>query len=191
MAWDKQHKANTRSKILHSAAKLFLHKGFDAVSIDDVMSAAGLTRGAFYAHFDSKNTLYAEAIVTAGVQSSETLYRYAEGDNILDAVFRCYLNSTHCEGELVSCPLAFMLTDITQRDALVRDTYTQTFEKFVEKIEVQATQQELPLTRESALQSAVLLIGGLALARAVNDDALSTDILQACKSALTTRSQES
>jgi TetR/AcrR family transcriptional repressor of nem operon len=191
VAWDKQHKANTREKIIDSAAKLFLHKGFDAVSIDDVMSAAGLTRGAFYAHFKSKNALYSEAIVTAGTQSSETLYRRAQGDNVLEDVFRCYLHSSHCEGEQVSCPLAFMLTDITQRDPLVRNTYTKIFEKFVEKIETQASKQSLEITRESALQSAALMIGGLAVARAVNDDELSTDILQACKSALTTKPQRS
>ena len=55
MPWTTEHKQKSREKILSSAARLFTKKGFDAVSIDDVMRLAGLTRGAFYAHFKSKS----------------------------------------------------------------------------------------------------------------------------------------
>lgn len=184
MAWDQEHKANTRHKILKSAAKLFLHQGYDAVSIDNVMSSAGLTRGAFYAHFASKNELYAEAIVTAGKQSSETLHNMAAGTDSLHEVLHRYLSAEHRAGDTVSCPLAFLITDITQRDELVRETYTQTFKLFLDKVKARATKQEREQTPQAALQTAVMMIGGLALARAVSDDSLSDEILHVCRTAI-------
>ena len=61
MRYDPQHKRRTRQRILESAARLFTARGFDAVSIEDVMRDCGLTRGGFYAHFASKAALYREA----------------------------------------------------------------------------------------------------------------------------------
>lgn len=181
MAWGKDHKASTREKILQSAARLFLNKGFDAVSIEQVMSSAGLTRGAFYAHFSSKNELYAESIVTAGVQSSKVLYCNADDNNVLKGIIDCYLDVKHRDGESATCPLAFLVTDITHRDDTVRDTYTQMFKGFVHKLEAQAAKQGRERSPESALKTAIMMIGGLALSRAINDAALSEQVLESCR----------
>lgn len=64
MPWNANHKVESREKILQAAARLFTQNGYDAVSIDDVMREAGLTRGAFYAHFRSKSDIYNQAILT-------------------------------------------------------------------------------------------------------------------------------
>ena len=69
MPYSTEHKQRTRDKILSSAIRLFSNKGYDSVTIDQLMTDAGLTRGAFYTHFDSKNELYAEAILAAAMQS--------------------------------------------------------------------------------------------------------------------------
>src|ERR1700716_3068826 len=55
-------KARTRAEILDHAARLFRLRGHAGTNIDDIMLAAGLTRGAFYAHFTSKDDLFAEAV---------------------------------------------------------------------------------------------------------------------------------
>jgi AcrR family transcriptional regulator len=65
-----QHKDRTRRKIIESAAHLFSARGFAATSIEDIMSDCGLTRGAFYAHFQSKGQLYCEAIGRSCARSS-------------------------------------------------------------------------------------------------------------------------
>src|SRR5262245_51445512 len=62
MPYTVEHKARTRARIVESARVLFNRKGFDQVSIDDIMNHAGLTRGGFYNHFPSKQGLYAEAV---------------------------------------------------------------------------------------------------------------------------------
>ena len=62
MSYPADHRHLTKEKIVRSARRLFNRRGFDAVSIDDVMADAGLTRGSFYSYFESKGDLYAEAI---------------------------------------------------------------------------------------------------------------------------------
>lgn len=183
MAWDKNHKQQTREKILHSAARLFTTKGFDAVGISDVMEAAGLTRGAFYAHFSSKSQLYAEAIASAAILAQEGITNsIAESapcnSDLMKEVVSRYLSREHRNGEVNACPLAFLATDIHQRDNNVRSVYTRGFEGFLRKIE---EAQGGNSDAAASLQSAVLMIGGLAVARALNDDTLSEQLLQACR----------
>jgi AcrR family transcriptional regulator len=62
MPYPAEHRHLTKHKIVRSARRLFNRHGFDAVSIDDVMADAGLTRGSFYSYFDSKGDLYAETV---------------------------------------------------------------------------------------------------------------------------------
>ena len=62
MRYSRGHKHSTRQRILTSAARLFVSRGFEATSIDDIMRGCGLTRGGFYAHFKSKGDLYREAM---------------------------------------------------------------------------------------------------------------------------------
>src|SRR5262245_51285748 len=62
MPYATDHKEKTRARIVDSARVLFNRHGFEAVSIDDVMKGAGLTRGGFYSHFTSKESLYAAAV---------------------------------------------------------------------------------------------------------------------------------
>ena len=179
MAWGKQHKEKTRQKILDCAAPRFMHEGFDAVSIDAIMADAELTRGAFYAHFSSKKQLYAEAIKTAGMTSMEGLQQQADPEDMLHSLIAGYLSRKHCLNELPSCPLALLITDINHRDEVVRNAYTRTLQGFIGKIETHATTSKIEVDSETALQTAITMIGGLALARAINNEDLSEQILSA------------
>jgi len=69
MPYSREHKTKSRVRILNSALRMFSEGGFEQVTIDKVMTHAGLTRGAFYAHFSSKEDLYAKAI-HHGIKSS-------------------------------------------------------------------------------------------------------------------------
>ncbi|MDN3637830.1 TetR family transcriptional regulator [Simiduia curdlanivorans] len=175
MAWSPNHKKQTREKILHSAARLFTQRGFDHVGIDDVMTEAGLTRGAFYAHFKSKSELYAEAIVTAALAAQSTLLAALPERPSRQQVINAYLSNAHRRGDSASCPLAFLTTDISQRDPLIRAAYTQVFKGFLNELEPNSQ------ARENALRSAVLMIGGMAIARALDDEDLVGELFSACQ----------
>ena len=69
MPYTKEHKQKSREQILDSASRLFAQRGYEAVSIDDLMKDAGLTRGGFYNHFKNKPDVYAEAIIHAALKS--------------------------------------------------------------------------------------------------------------------------
>lgn len=175
MAWSPAHKEETRERILHSAAQLFTQRGFDGVGINDVMAHAGLTRGAFYAHFKSKSELYAQAIVTAATDAQAKLVAALPNQPSKRQLVNAYLSREHRSGEQGGCPLAFLTTDISQRDPVIRAAYTQVFKRFLGNLEQGSK------ARQKALQSAVMMIGGMAIARALNDDNLVDELFNACR----------
>ena len=183
MAWQETHKEQSKQKILKSAAMLFTHHGFEKISIDQVMKKAELTRGAFYSHFSSKSDLYAQAISKAGIEAYKRNAVNCPQD--MKDFARYYLSTEHRDNNYQqACPLAFLVSDINQQDNQVKQVYTKTLKVFIE--------QAKPLTtsREKALQSAVLMIGGLALSRAVDDQDFSNELLAACKAGVNSLSKE-
>ncbi|MCQ4323968.1 TetR family transcriptional regulator [Stutzerimonas stutzeri] len=188
MSWPTQQRDRTRTRILESAARLFALRGFEQVGIDELMADAGLTRGAFYHHFQTKAELYAEAIrysAKAGSERLDELGAYGLGDLI-----EGYLRLTHAQGESMRCPLAFMATDVTRQEPKVRQAYSTALRNFVGRLEATAP----AIDRQQALQTTVALIGGVVLARAVDDPHLAEELLAACRSdcyALLANPQES
>lgn len=175
MAWPEDQKLQTRRRILDSAARLFAVQGFDAVNIDMLMADAGLTRGAFYHHFRTKAELLDEAIGHAA-QCGGARFD-AMGDAALGALVQAYLRPEHVSGQVLRCPLAFMATDMAHQDRAVRNSYTRSFSRFIERIQ----QASASGTRAQALQMAVMLIGGVALARSLEDEGLVEELLAACR----------
>ena len=171
MAWQPTHKQQTRERILSSAAKLFTTEGFDNVSIDQIMHNANLTRGAFYAHFPSKSALYSEAILSSARNSVRSLPNGFSTCELTSA----YLSEEHVKGLNRRCPLAFLVTDIGKQDEQIKNTYTRIFQGMINMLESSG------LDREKALQQAVLMVGGVAIGRALNDDSLLAELLQSCK----------
>src|SRR5712671_7705881 len=99
-------KARTRAEILEHAARLFRLRGHAGTNIDDVMLAAGLTRGAFYAHFTSKDDLFTEAVI-AGT-GLRTRLRDAEPA----AVLKAYLDKAELVASAPGCVLASLPSDV-------------------------------------------------------------------------------
>lgn len=178
MAWPLDQREQTRQRILDSAARLFALKGFDAVGLDELMADAGLTRGAFYHHFRTKTDVYDQAIGHAARVGSARLDSL--GGTGLSQLIEHYLSREHAEGESLRCPLAFLAADVTHREVAIRGSYTRFFDGFVRRLE-----QDLPGSaaqrRSRALQLATTLIGGVALARALDDEDLAEELLAACR----------
>jgi len=182
MPYSKQHKSQSRERILASAIALFSRHGYDNVTLDAVMAHAGMTRGAFYNHFDSKQKLYAEGMKSAvsknpishdapeGIDASEHLQRFLNG----------YLSQAHLHESDTPCPMAFMVTDVANHEPEVRETYTHIFKGFSERLAtlMEGDDADRP-QRGQAL--AALLIGGVAVCRAFNEPKLVEEVLAACQ----------
>lgn len=178
MAWPLDQRERTRQRILDSAARLFALRGFDAVGLDDLMADAGLTRGAFYHHFRTKTEVYDQAIAHAARVGSARLDGL--GSQGLGRLVEHYLSREHAEGEALRCPLAFLAADVTHRGAAIRGSYTRFFARFVTRLERDLSGP--PARRRTrALQLATTLIGGVALARALDDEDLAEELLAACR----------
>lgn len=170
MPWNLEHKEKSKERILEAAAHLFITQGFDAISIDDVMQEAGMTRGAFYAHFSSKAELYNEAILIGAQLAKNNVHR---GSTKFEDIAQRYLNlGSEPQNKDDYCPLAFLITDIGHHDEDVQATYARTLSGY------QSLLREFELSEAQAVQISVLLIGGLALSRAVNDDAMKKALLK-------------
>ncbi|MGP5309028.1 TetR/AcrR family transcriptional regulator [Vreelandella alkaliphila] len=175
MPWDESHKMHSHEKILHAAARLFTHHGFNGVSIDTVMQEAGMTRGAFYAHFESKSDLYTQALKHAATQAAQRLAL----EHLPEQGIERYLSEEHLFGQQVPCPLACLISDVAQQDLPIRSTYTLLFKGFVDRVSQMTPADQL--TRHQIIQQVVTMVGGLAIARTLNDESLSKEILEACR----------
>lgn len=179
MPYTPDHKAETRKRIVASARKLFNRRGLGEVSIDDIMGEAGLTRGGFYNHFASKEELYAEAI-TQVLQCEKTT---AEGkpldfclppERLAQEIIAAYLSDGHFNDRDATCSLVAFPSEVARGGKNARRAYQQVLEAMVGVFE--ASQGESGKSRSRAIAMATLCVGGMVLARAIEDERLSSDI---------------
>ncbi len=182
MPYSKQHKPQSRERILRSALRLFSVKGFDQITIDRVMADAGLTRGAFYAHFSSKEELYSEAI-RHGIRTSALVEVPPKSDGLssLRQIIETYLSHGHVEGVDFTCPIAFFARDVGVREKKVRDTYTSALRSLTG---VLAAHLPHPIEDDQLLAMTILMVGGVAISSGLTDRDLRDQILMACRSTI-------
>lgn len=182
MPLSKEHKKKSRDKILESASALFSQHGFDGVSIEDVMKKAGMTRGAFYAHFDSKEDLYANTIRYVSEQSAmvKAYSKGVRGKVFMDNIINVYLSENHLKKAL-PCPLAFLATDVANSNEKIRSVYTEIYNKFVDVMERESTHASLQRQQDVMLAVSAMMIGGVAVGRALVDPDLTERLLASCR----------
>jgi len=186
MPYSKQHKAVTHQKILDSAITLFSSKGYDQVSIDMLMQHANLTRGAFYAHFKNKKDVYSKAIFAGARKSSarakkpEQLSEKEWGRQLLSA----YLSKEHVNQKTFACPLAFLVTDIANKEPEIRKTYTLVYKQLnraLKKLSDSSHSRVLESDEQDVLAITALMIGGVAIGRALDDPETTERLLKSCR----------
>lgn len=186
MPYTKEHKAESRERILLSAAALFPRLGFDAVSIDMLMAEAGLTRGAFYAHFGNKAEVYAESIVYASRKSPFVAdgARDENDEKWFERTIAMYLSREHMDESPTPCPLAFLVTDINHREESVREAYTRVFKNLNAIIRQRLKQKHCG--RNAVMAATAMMVGGVAVAQALDDRRTADKVLTACRDATKT-----
>jgi TetR/AcrR family transcriptional repressor of nem operon len=167
-----------RQRIVQSAAQLFNRHGYTAVSIDDVMAGAGLTRGGFYSYFQSKSELYAEAIsrfVNEKLEGADTVGTAADR---AAQIVREYLSLRHFEQVDARCPLLGLPNDLSRSDRSVRVAMESALKMMIERFEHGVSPSAQP-ARQRALALISLCVGGMVLARAIEDRALADELREA------------
>jgi TetR/AcrR family transcriptional repressor of nem operon len=167
-------KAAIRAEIVEHAARLFRLRGHAGTNIDDIMRAAGLTRGAFYAHFASKDALFAE-IVRMGHGLLPRLRAAGKPAAVLDA----YLDREVLAANVLGCALASLAGDVARAPLAARLAYANVLHGVI---------AELARGRKRALDAdatavAILAVGAVTLARASGDTRLSDWLLRCARRA--------
>ena len=181
MPYSQEHKERTRKSILNSARALFSEKGFDSVTVNDVMENCALTRGAFYAHFNSKSELYREALKYSAT-NSELAKKKPEGASSrewLGQLLDGYLSVEHVRGEK-PCPLAFLATDIVSRDKSTKKAYAETY-KNMNNIFLDYAGADAPCDEDDIISLTSMIIGAVAISRTIDDKSQIEDILRSCR----------
>lgn len=182
MPYSKEHKQNSRERILNSAVELFSRRGFDGVSIDDLMQHAKLTRGAFYAHFASKGDVYFHSITQATMNAITRISIHSDyqGEAWLKHFIHSYLSNDHIDRRNSPCPLAFMVTDVATSDAKVKSAYTRVFDGFAKALRSHMPQDDCvdAEKRQRSLAASAMLIGSVAIGRVLKDRKLRDELLE-------------
>lgn len=178
MGYSQAQKAESRARVLDVAAQQIREHGIDSLGVADCMRAAGLTHGAFYAHFDSRDALIVAALeqaIAEGHTRIDARIRDAEahGKTPLEAMATSYLSEKHLNNAGKGCALCALAGEARHADQIVKALLTSHLHTLASRIaDAAGTDNE---DRGLALLSTV--IGAMTLARGVDDSALATRIL--------------
>jgi TetR/AcrR family transcriptional repressor of nem operon len=177
MRYSKDHKQATRQRILQAAGRRFKQDGIDGAGLATVMSDAGLTNGAFYAHFSSKEDLVANVLAEQLRAQRQSLNAEPSDREGLEAFVRSYLSPEHRDQFADGCPSAALLDEIARRPADTRDVFTEEVMGVVDDIASRINPTDVEAGRVDALTVFGLMVGTLQLARTLTDRDLSDRVL--------------
>ncbi len=181
MRYRPEHKEQVRARILASAGRLMRRQGIGRTSVQTLMRASGLSHGGFYAYFASKTALVA-ATVRAVMRESGRAWLEgldAAGRDWLPVFLGRYLNRKHAERLDSGCLMPALAAEVARSGPQVRQAFQEELQGLVAQLETRPGAAANP--RELALAAIALSVGGISLARAVDDPALAEEILRACR----------
>jgi TetR/AcrR family transcriptional regulator, transcriptional repressor for nem operon len=178
MRYQKGHKDLTRQRIIDVASRQFRENGVAAAGLAGIMAEAGLTNGAFYAHFESKEDLLRSVLADALSRREQKLRAALEGGAGLKATIEGYLSPRHRDDPSHGCPTAAMVAEIARHPKETRHAFTGKVGEFIELMAEQIGEGSAEERRKHAMAIYAIMVGTLQLARAVNDKGLSDEILK-------------
>jgi len=176
----RERAAQNRERILEAAAQLFRERGFDGLGVADLMSAVGLTHGGFYGHFSSKEDLMAQACERAVARSYQAWSKQVDRSpaDPLRPIARGYLSNRHRDDPGAGCLLAALGSDLARQGPGVRRAVTEGIRGSIDLL-ARLIPAHSSKKRQSAITAYAGWVGAMIMARAVDDPALSREILDA------------
>ena len=178
MRFEKGHKENTRRRIIEVASKRFRRDGIAASGLAGIMAESGLTNGAFYPHFDSKETLVKEALSSALNDQYLVLTNDVSGATNIEDAIRRYLNRSHLSGCDEGCPSAALLPEIGRQSESTKKMYEEAYRSYIGGLAMLLPKPKSANSRRQAATIFGLMVGTMQIARAVSDPQLANEILE-------------
>lgn len=188
----KEQTAESKSRILSTAARLLRERGVEGVSIADVMEAAGMTQGGFYRHFSSKNDLLAAATRYA-FDSITQLYDVTRDAAGSEAALRdyveTYVSKAHIDHPGLGCPMAAFGSDAGRITDVLGPEFNRGAASLIDRVSTSLA--ETPNgsgkpARAVAIEKLLLMVGTVVVARVLNEEGLRNEVLSAARSYLET-----
>jgi TetR/AcrR family transcriptional regulator, transcriptional repressor for nem operon len=177
MRYSQDHKQATRQRILEAAGRRFKRDGIDGAGVATVMSDAGLTNGAFYAHFTSKEDLVANVLADQLRAQRQSFDAHPSNRAGLEAFIRAYLSPQHRDQYADGCPSAALLDEIARRPVATKQVFTDELMGVIDDIAARLDPADPEAAKTDALTIFGLMLGTLQLARALTDHDLSDQLL--------------
>jgi TetR/AcrR family transcriptional repressor of nem operon len=183
-----RRKEATHERIVEAAARAIRRSGYSGTGVAEIMKDAGLTHGGFYAHFDSREAMLAEAADRAGAEGVAAVARLAAAaprEKALQALLRGYLSKAHVEAVETGCGVAALCSETWRQAPGVRRAATRRLKEMIDLVARQSPAWGQPRAHEQALVTVATMVGALVLARAVDDPRLSDALREAALEDLT------
>jgi len=180
MGHSRAEKAKTHERIVSIASKKFREEGLAGVGIAELMKEAGLTVGGFYKHFDSRDDLVAEAVCSAfgGWKRRVDVAAHGGRSVSLAKLIDDYLSETHRDNPGTGCAFSALAPEIARSDKKTRAVTSKQVRNDVQLIAGLLPDKDTRTARSRAILTFSALVGAMSLARAVSDEALSSEILE-------------
>jgi len=184
MSYPAGHRTEVKARIVHSARRLFNRRGFENVSITQIMAGAGLTHGGFYTYFKSKSDLYADVLGCFFTDPEwKSCWEGVEVDllspDVGPQVVGAYLSRQHFEDVENSCPMVALPTDVARSSASAKRAFETVFQAMVSVLERSSLENGRP-RRATAQGIAALCVGGMVVARAMANRTAADELRDAC-----------
>jgi TetR/AcrR family transcriptional regulator, transcriptional repressor for nem operon len=176
--YGKEHKQATRRRIIETAGRRLKRDGIDGSGIATLMADAGLTNGAFYAHFASKEDLVATAVADQLRAQRASLSGQAPDLAGLEQFVCSYLSVEHRDNPDDGCPSAALLDEIGRCTDATKQAYTDGLLVVIDEIAARLAPDDPPSARVKTLSVFAMMVGTLQLSRALADPQLADEVLE-------------
>jgi len=181
-------KEATHERIVKTAGRAIRRSGYAGAGVAEIMREAGLTHGGFYAHFESREAMLAEAADRAGAETVATMERVAATappEQALQAIIRTYLSKAHFQAVDTGCAVAALGSEMPRQSPRVRRAATRRIKEMIDLVGRHSPEWGQSGAHERALVTISTVVGALILARAVDDSKLSDALREAALNQLT------
>jgi len=186
MRYSPDHKQQTRERILDAAGHVFRQQGYAAAGVDTLAKEAGVTSGAFYGHFRSKQDCLAaviEGALEANAASREGGLDGLSGPDWVAGMLQRYLSEQHWQSITGGCPIPTLISELPRQGPQARQAFARAAAGLIDRMASRLTDGDAnevdPQVRATLWAGLSMAVGGMALARAVEDPALAEEILAA------------
>jgi TetR/AcrR family transcriptional repressor of nem operon len=176
--YGKEHKQATRQRIIETAGRRFKRDGIDGSGVATLMTDAGLTNGAFYAHFASKDDLVATMIADQLREQRANVSAQPPDRAGVEQYVRAYLSTGHRDNPEDGCPSAALLDEIGRGTDATKRAYTDGLLAVIDDTAARLAPHNPQSARVTTLSVFAMMVGTLQLSRALSDRQLADEVLE-------------